>query len=105
MEEVKRDGPYAPPPKLRGSHYSGAKEMGHGVGYEYPHTHGGFVEQEHLPEILQGRVYYEPTDHGEEKLIRERLIGLWGERYFPADASAEAERASGEGDKRGEGDA
>lgn len=65
-EEVEKNGPHPPPAELRDAHYRGAQELGHGVGYEYPHSHGGFGEKDYLPEELRGRVYYEPTDSGEE---------------------------------------
>lgn len=48
------------------------KEMGHGKGYKYAHDHeGAAVDQEHLPETIRGHRYYEPTDRGREKKIRE----------------------------------
>ncbi len=50
------------------------RAMGYGTGYRYAHDHeGGVVEQEHLPESLAGRRYYDPSDHGAEREIRERL--------------------------------
>jgi putative ATPase len=51
-----------------------ARSMGYGSGYRYAHDHeGGVVEQEHLPETLRGRQYYDPSDHGAEHQISERL--------------------------------
>jgi len=62
------------PPHLRDAHYSGAKKLGHGKGYLYPHNYpGNYVEQEYMPEPLRGRRYYQPTDNGMEKEIRRRL--------------------------------
>jgi putative ATPase len=50
------------------------RSMGYGGGYRYAHDHeGGVVEQEHLPESLRGRQYYDPSDHGAEDQISERL--------------------------------
>ena len=37
---------------------SGARKLGHGVGYQYPHGHGGWVAQQYLPDRLVGRRYY-----------------------------------------------
>lgn len=55
------------PPHLRDAHYPGARSLGHGTSYRYPHdTAGGIVAQQHLPDPLVGRTYYEPTDHGAE---------------------------------------
>lgn len=49
-------------------------EMGYGRGYRYPHNFdGNYVPQDYRPERLQGRVYYEPSAHGYEETIRERL--------------------------------
>ncbi len=77
-----QNAPFPGVPKhLRDSHYRGAKALGHGVGYEYPHDHpGGFVHQDYLPEGLpaSGKPYYEPTEHGVEAKIKARLIRLWG---------------------------
>ena len=48
--------------------------MGYGSGYRYAHDHeGGVVEQEHLPDSLAGHSYYDPSDHGAEREIAERL--------------------------------
>jgi putative ATPase len=55
------------PPHLRDAHYRGAAELGHGVGYKYPHDYPGhWVEQEYLPEVLRGARYYEPSPNGWE---------------------------------------
>ena len=55
------------------------KAEGYGGGYLYAHDHPDhFASQEYLPESLKDRRYYEPTDLGEEKEIRERLEKWWG---------------------------
>lgn len=55
------------PPHLRDGHYSGAKKLGHAVGYRYPHDDPrGVVMQQYLPAELAHAVYYEPTNHGAE---------------------------------------
>ena len=55
------------PMHLRDAHYSGAKGLGHGEGYEYPHdSPDGRVEQQHRPAEVAANVYYEPSPHGEE---------------------------------------
>jgi putative ATPase len=59
------------PEHLRDAHYKGAKKLGHGAGYKYSHDYeGGYVPQAYLTE---GRRYYEPTEHGLEKRVKERL--------------------------------
>ncbi len=60
------------PPHLRGSNYAGASDMGHGVGYVYPHNLPEAVAaQEYAPEPVRGRRYYQPTNHGNEQRLRE----------------------------------
>lgn len=62
------------PKPLRDGHYAGAKKLGHGKGYRYPHDDPrGVVQQQYLPDELQARVYYQPTEHGNERSISERL--------------------------------
>lgn len=65
------------PPHLRDTGYYGAKSFGHGIGYKYPHDYpDGFVQQEYLPEELRGTTYYQPTNHGAEATLKERLLRL-----------------------------
>ena len=62
------------PPHLRDAHYSGAQKLGHGQGYIYAHDAPHAVaRQQYLPDELVGKTYYEPTDHGHEAQIAERL--------------------------------
>ena len=70
-----RSRPAGPvPAHLRDAHYKSAERIGHGVGYKYPHEDPrGWVEQEYLPETLAGIRYYEPSEHGAEAEISERL--------------------------------
>lgn len=65
---------YAPPvpAHLRDGHYEGAKAMGNAVGYVYPHGDPlGVVKQQYMPDGLEDAVYYEPTDHGAERRIKD----------------------------------
>ncbi|MCF8541062.1 MAG: replication-associated recombination protein A [Aurantimicrobium sp.] len=65
------------PVHLRDASYSGAKNLGHGAGYSYPHNDPlGIVAQQYLPDSLTGRIYYRPTSHGQERDIAERLERL-----------------------------
>jgi len=62
------------PMHLRSASYYGAEKLGHGTGYEYPHHDPrGWVPQEHRPPEVAGRVYYQPSDHGFEREIAERM--------------------------------
>lgn len=70
-QEVRDGRTLAVPPHLRDGHYKGAGQLGHGKGYKYSHDfEGSYVPQAYLPE---GRTYYEPTENGLEKRIKERL--------------------------------
>jgi putative ATPase len=65
------------PPGLRDAHYAGAKELGHGGSYVYPHAHpDGVVPQQYPPDALVGRDYYRPTGRGAEAPIAARLAKL-----------------------------
>src|SRR3954466_7864301 len=71
LDDVKSGRTLAVPEHLRDAHYKGAARLGHGEGYQYSHDHPGhFVAQDYLG--AQKR-YYEPTDQGVEKKIKERL--------------------------------
>ena len=62
------------PAHLRDAHYQGASAIGHGAGYDYPHDHeGGWVDQQYLPDGLADRVWYQPSRHGYEQEITERM--------------------------------
>ncbi len=67
--EIRENGALAPPVFLRSTGYRGAKDLGHGVGYEYPHDSGGYVSQKYLPEALWDREFYHPTEQGEESAL------------------------------------
>ncbi len=62
------------PAHLRDRHYRGAAALGHGEGYEYPHDDKrGWVDQQHRPDEVAGRVYYEPSSHGHEEEVARRM--------------------------------
>ncbi|MBP3887642.1 MAG: replication-associated recombination protein A [Cellulosilyticum sp.] len=72
------------PSHLRDSHYSGAKELAHGVGYLYAHDYPNhYVKQQYLPDALEGEVYYKPTEEGYEVKIGEHMQFLKREGYNP----------------------
>jgi putative ATPase len=51
------------PAHLRDASYAGARRLGHGRGYRYPHDFaGGLVDQQYLPDELVGRRYWVPTE-------------------------------------------
>ncbi len=62
------------PVHLRDGHYQGARSLGHGQGYRYAHDDpSGYVEQQYRPAEVEGHVYYEPSPHGYEAEVAERL--------------------------------
>lgn len=62
------------PTHLQDSHYKSAGKLGHGLGYQYAHDFKNhYVQQQYLPDALVGTQFYEPTEMGYEKRIREHL--------------------------------
>ncbi len=66
------------PIHLKDSHYQGAKDMGYGSAYKYPHAYGGYVKQQYLPDNLykEGVKYYKPTNNGSEISFKKYLESL-----------------------------
>jgi putative ATPase len=67
-KDVREHGHLRPPDALRDAHYPGAKKLGRGKGYIYPHDDPAGFEVDNLPDELKGRRYYEPSANGEEGL-------------------------------------
>jgi putative ATPase len=81
---VREHGAAEPPPYLQDAHYPGAKELGRGEGYRYPHDEpGGVSDQPLAPESVRDERFYEPTDRGFEAELRERVE--WLRRRFSKD--------------------
>jgi putative ATPase len=75
--EVREHGAKTPPDHLRDSHYPGAEKLGRGEGYRYPHDEPeGVSDQQLLPDGLEGRRYYAPTERGFEAELARRLESL-----------------------------
>src|SRR5688572_13237465 len=71
---VREHGTPEPPPALRSAAYPGAKKLGRGLDYDYPHSHpDGVSEQELMPADAVGERFLELSEHGEEAALRERL--------------------------------
>jgi putative ATPase len=69
----------AVPVALRDSHYPGARGLGHGRGYRYPHDdRRGVVTQQYAPDDLVDTDYYQPSGHGQERAVAARLPLLRG---------------------------
>jgi putative ATPase len=65
--DVREHGHLRPPQALRSAGYYGAKKLGRGKGYVYPHDDPAGFDLEFLPEQLRGRKYYRPKGSGEEE--------------------------------------
>jgi putative ATPase len=66
--DVREHGHLRPPAALRDAHYAGAKKLGRGRGYLYPHDDPAGFDVDNLPDELKGTRYYEPSSNGEERL-------------------------------------
>ena len=87
----------AVPNHLRDAHYPGAKRLGHGKGYVYPHDVAeGIVGQQYAPDEVNGRAYYEPSSHGMEARFSERSR-LIREILHPGKARGQDGGDAGEG--------
>ena len=74
MDVVKNEKTGKIPSYLMDAHYGGAKELGHGIGYKYAHDYKNhYVKQQYLPDELVGRTFYELSDNGYEKTLKEHL--------------------------------
>ncbi len=81
MEALDSKNPGEIPPFLRDSHYTGAKSLGRGIGYKYPHTYKNhWVSQEYMPSGYRGMKFYEPSDNKLEKLSEEYWNAVKGEK-------------------------
>ena len=66
------------PRHLRDASYPGARRLGHGAGYRYPHDDPSrFVVETYVPENVKDRTYYEPSNAGYEEEVRTRLRRWW----------------------------
>jgi len=62
------------PAHLQDKHYKGAEKLGHGLGYKYAHDYPNhYVTQQYLPDGIEGMRFYEPSENGYEKKIREHM--------------------------------
>jgi putative ATPase len=74
LAEVRKSGSLPVPLPIRNAPTRLMKELGYHKGYKYAHDYrDGYVAQQHLPDELAGRKFYEPTGHGYEKTIKERM--------------------------------
>jgi putative ATPase len=78
IQDLKEKETLPVPLHLRNAPTGLMKELGYGEGYKYPHDYPDhFVEEDYLPENLEGKVYYDPSENGLEGEIKTRLNRWW----------------------------
>lgn len=82
LAEVRSKAAGPVPMHLRDAHYKGAAKLGHGIEYIYPHDYPGhFTPQQYLPDKSKNSHYYEPSENGRERYLREYLHHCWPKRW------------------------
>src|SRR5918998_1415169 len=77
QEWVRENGPVLPPAALQSAAYPGARKLGRGKGYDYPHDRPeGVSPQELMPAEAEGVRFLELSDHGDERSLGERLQAI-----------------------------
>ncbi len=77
LADVRAGATGAVPAHLRDGHYAGSARLGHAQGYRYPHdVPDGVLAQQYPPDALVGRNYYQPSRHGAEQALAERIARL-----------------------------
>ena len=80
LDVVEHEESYSIPPHLQDASYKNAGKLGHGEGYKYAHDYPNhYVKQQYLPTKIMDMVFYEPTDNGYEKRIKEHLYTIKSE--------------------------
>jgi putative ATPase len=78
LAEIKKSGVQPVPLHLRNAPTKLMKDLDYGSGYKYAHDHPNhFADQQYLPDKLKERVFYNPSEMGREKKIKEFLKRLW----------------------------
>jgi len=81
FSDVRTKPLYPVPLHLRNAPTKLMKELGYGSQYQYPHDfENNFIEKDYLPDQLKNTQYYNPSENGQEKTIKERLKSLWKTR-------------------------
>ncbi|MBI3179514.1 MAG: DUF4202 family protein, partial [Deltaproteobacteria bacterium] len=89
-DDVRAHGALPVPLKLRNAPTGLMRELSYGKGYQYPHDFGGHhVREQYLPDTLEDRRYYVPSDQGHEQVIGERLARWRGEASAPGAPQAD----------------
>ena len=82
LAEVKNSGDLPVPLHIRNAPTKLMKQLGYGDNYKYAHDYeGNFVQQQFLPDRLQGKIFYDPSDNRKENEIRNDLRQKWSGIY------------------------
>jgi putative ATPase len=82
LDDVRKGAETTTPLHLRNAPTSFMKREGYGAQYRYPHNfEGHFVQERYFPDGAEEKLYYNPSEMGEERVLRERLRALRSERY------------------------
>jgi putative ATPase len=83
LEDAARDPNVPVPLALRNAPTKLMKSLGYHEGYRYAHSEEGHFARgmQYLPDSLADKLYYDPSEFGREKILRERLRFLWPEKY------------------------
>ena len=74
MDAVKNQRSMPVPVHLKDSHYGGSAKLGHGIGYRYAHDYPNhYVKQQYLPDGMEGRCFYHPSENGYESKIAKHM--------------------------------
>ncbi|MBN1113026.1 MAG: replication-associated recombination protein A [Bacteroidales bacterium] len=82
LDFVRNSPPLSVPLHLRNAPTKLMKNLDYGKNYKYAHDYSGnFVEQDFLPDIIVGKIFYSPAINSQENKIKERLIYWWSKKY------------------------
>jgi putative ATPase len=82
QEVVREKGALSVPLELRNAPTKLMKDLDYGKEYEYAHNYdNNFVEQEYMPDEINGQTFYEPGNNDRERQIRKYLKECWNGKY------------------------
>ena len=73
MDAVKNQRSMPVPVHLQDSHYGGSAKLGHGIGYRYAHDYPNHYVKQYLPDGMEGRCFYHPSENGYESKIAKHM--------------------------------
>jgi putative ATPase len=81
LKDVREHPTLQIPLHLRNAPAKMMKELNYGKNYKYPHNYPDhFIAATYLPEEIKNRIYYQPSEQGREKILKDRLATLWSKK-------------------------